>query len=331
MTPKVSIIVPIYNAGKFLEKCLDTLVNQTLKDIEIILVLDCTTDGSDRIAREYAEKDPRIRLIVNEQNLNIGLSRNEGLKIARGEYIGFSDHDDWRELDMYEKLYQKAREDQADIAISNFDSIYPDRIIPHPYYPDCPNQEQLKQEIFSHLIGDWKKEQEWRPFTHWGYMWHILYKREILENHNIWFSDNREITYEDLLFLIQVFHAANRITCIPLILYHHVFHQKNQASSYIYNSTRLVINHLMYLDHFLTTHHLRDEHLWDYFFSTLHVLWRTLKNEIHHKSCYQAFIQLVTIRKNPTIRQLVREVPFSVRMARKLKIQKTALWLLLRL
>ena len=77
-------------------------------------------------------------------------------------------------------------------------------------------------------------------------MWHILYKREILENHNIWFSDNREITYEDLLFLIQVFHAANRITCIPLILYHHVFHQKNQASSYIYNSTRLVINHLMY-------------------------------------------------------------------------------------
>ena len=83
MTPKVSIIVPIYNAGKFLEKCLDTLVNQTLKDIEIILVLDCPTDGSDRIAREYAEKDPRIRLIVNEQNLNIGLSRNEGLKIAR--------------------------------------------------------------------------------------------------------------------------------------------------------------------------------------------------------------------------------------------------------
>ena len=161
------------------------------------------------------------------------------------------------------------------------------------------------------------------------YVAHPLQKRN-LENHNIWFSDNREITYEDLLFLIQVFHAANRITCIPLILYHHVFHQKNQASSYIYNSTGLVINHLMYLDHFLTTHHLRDEHLWDYFFSTLHVLWRTLKNEIHHKSCYQAFIQLVTIRKNPTIRQLVREVPFSVRMARKLKIQKTALWLLLR-
>jgi len=109
MTPKVSIIVPIYNAGKFLEKCLDTLVNQTLKDIEIILVLDCPTDGSDRIAREYAEKDPRIRLIVNEQNLNIGLSRNEGLKIARGEYIGFSDHDDWICTKNYTKRPGKIR------------------------------------------------------------------------------------------------------------------------------------------------------------------------------------------------------------------------------
>lgn len=84
MSPKVSIIVPIYNAGKFLEKCLDTLIYQTLKDIEIILVLDCPTDGSDRIAREYAEKDPRIKLIFNKHNLNTGLSRNEGLKIAQG-------------------------------------------------------------------------------------------------------------------------------------------------------------------------------------------------------------------------------------------------------
>ena len=99
---------------------------------------------------------------------------------------------------------------------------------------------------------------------------------------------------------------------------------------FIYNDTSLVSTTILTCKMCIRDS-LRDEHLWDYFFSTLHVLWRTLKNEIHHKSCYQAFIQLVTIRKNPTIRQLVREVPFSVRMARKLKIQKTALWLLLRL
>ena len=148
------------------------------------------------------------------------------LKIARGEYIGFSDHDDWRELDMYEKLYQKGQEDQADIAISNFDSIYPDRIIPHPYYPDCPNQEQLKQEIFSHLIGDWKKEQEWRPFTIGGICGTSSTKEKSWKTTTYGFQITEKLHTKDLLFLIQVFHAANRITCIPLILYHHVFHQK---------------------------------------------------------------------------------------------------------
>lgn len=331
MSPKVSIIVPIYNAGKFLEKCLDTLTQQTLKDIEIILVLDCPTDGSDLVAREYAEKDPRIKLIVNEHNLNIGLSRNEGLKIARGEYIGFSDHDDWRELDMYEKLYQKAQENKADIAISNYDNIYPNRIALHPQYPNNIAPEKLKQEIFSHFIGDWKKDKEWGPFTHSGSMWHMLYKREILEKNNIQFSDNRESTFEDLLFLIQVFYVVNKITYLPLTLYHHVYHQKNQENNYTYYSTPLVVNYLMQLDHFLTINRIRDKHLCDYFFSTLYYLWRSLKNEIHHKSYYRAFFQLTEIRKNQTIRKLVQEIPFSICMIKKLKIQKTILWLLLRL
>lgn len=181
MSPKVSIIVPIYNAGKFLEKCLDTLIYQTLKDIEIILVLDCPTDGSDRIAREYAEKDPRIKLIFNKHNLNTGLSRNEGLKIAQGEYIGFSDHDDWRELDMYENLYRKAQKDKADVAISSYDCIFPDRIVERPLYPETITNKKLKQEIFNHLIGDWKKDKAWVPFTRAGAMWHMLYRRETLE------------------------------------------------------------------------------------------------------------------------------------------------------
>lgn len=330
MCPKVSIIVPIYNAGKFLEKCLDTLIHQTLQDIEIILVLDCPTDGSDRTAREYAEKDPRIQLIVNGHNLNIGLSRNEGLKIARGEYIGFSDHDDWRELDMYEKLYQKAQENKADVVISNYDYIFPDRIAERPSLPETMTNEELKQEIFNHLIGDWKKDKTWRPFTRAGAMWHMLYRRETLEENNIQFSDNRETTFEDLFFLIQFFYAANEIANLPRILYHHVYHQRNQENNYSYYSTPLVLNYLTYLNHFLTINQIRNEHLQDYFSSAIHYLWRSLKNEIHHKSWHSAYLRLTEIRKNPNIRKLLQEIPFSIRMAKKLKIQKTILWVLLR-
>lgn len=93
--PKVSIIVPVYNAGCYFDKCLDSLINQTLKEIEIILVLDCPTDGSDKVAESYSSSDNRIKLIYNEENLHTGLSRNRGMAIARGKYIGFHDHDDY--------------------------------------------------------------------------------------------------------------------------------------------------------------------------------------------------------------------------------------------
>ena len=82
--PLVSVIVPIYNAGKYLYKCLDSLVNQSLRDIEIIAVLDCPSDGSDKIVEEFAAKDSRIKIVSNKENQHIGKSRNVGLKFARG-------------------------------------------------------------------------------------------------------------------------------------------------------------------------------------------------------------------------------------------------------
>ena len=84
---KVSVIVPVYNAGVHLKKCLGSLSSQTLKEMEIILVLDCPTDGSDKVAEEFAQRDSRFRILRNSENLHIGNSRNEGLKVAKGETV----------------------------------------------------------------------------------------------------------------------------------------------------------------------------------------------------------------------------------------------------
>ena len=116
---KVSIIIPIYNPGSRLNKCLETLVNQTLPEVEIICILDCPTDGSEKIAKEYATKDKRIKLIYNKKNIHVSASRNKGIEIAQGEYIGFSDDDDYRELTMYEELYITAKEKDVDIVFSD--------------------------------------------------------------------------------------------------------------------------------------------------------------------------------------------------------------------
>lgn len=93
-TPKVSIIVPIYNVEKYLNKCVDSLINQTLKEIEIILVDDGSKDSSGLIADSYAEKDKRIT-VIHQCNAGLGPARNSGMKVASGEYIGFVDSDDW--------------------------------------------------------------------------------------------------------------------------------------------------------------------------------------------------------------------------------------------
>jgi len=115
MMIKVSVIVPVYNVEPCLRRCLDSLINQTLRDIEIICINDCSPDKSLVILKEYAKKDERVKVIDFEKNQGVSVARNSGMKIAKGEYIGFCDSDDYVDLDFYEKLYELAKEKNADI------------------------------------------------------------------------------------------------------------------------------------------------------------------------------------------------------------------------
>ena len=169
---KVSVIVPIYNAGKNLIRCLDTLVNQTLRDIEIILVLDCPTDGSDLIAKNYASKDDRIIILENEHNLHIGESRNRGIEIARGEYLHFSDHDDYRELDMLEKMYEKAVLDDLDMLISNPVSVT-DGVLNEYNIETCLRD---RDAVLCHLLRGGYNDNK-HPWSYYVYIHNILYRR----------------------------------------------------------------------------------------------------------------------------------------------------------
>lgn len=111
---KVSIIMPVCNVAPYLRQCLDSVVNQTLRDIEIICVDDGSTDGSSDILAEYAAKDPRVKVLTREHT-NAGAARNAGMSVATGEYLGFVDSDDWCDLTLFEKAYAKAKTDDADV------------------------------------------------------------------------------------------------------------------------------------------------------------------------------------------------------------------------
>ena len=231
---KVSIVMPVYNAGDRIYKCMDTLVNQTLREIEIICVLDCPTDGTDKIVEEYAAKDNRVVVVRNKCNMHISASRNEGMKRASGEYIGFSDHDDYRALDMYEKLYAKAKETDADVVVSDVKAI---------------NNEDMTEECFQ--FNDFSKnglinsvvlpfEDDRNVNKVWRACWHAIYKKSFLNNNAIVFEDRRKYFEEDTLFNLKVAICARRVAYVNEVLYcwnnyfgsasHQIYALEEQAS-----------------------------------------------------------------------------------------------------
>ena len=175
---KISVIIPVYNCEKFIEKCLQSLVNQTLTDIEIILVNDGSTDNSQKIIEKFS--DTRIKLI-NKKNGGQSSARNVGLDVANGEYIGFIDSDDWVDSDFFEKLYNTAKKYNADIAMTDFIRIGPTKYKKRLNISEEKIYEKIENKI---KIANALKE---------GCIWNKIYKKEILTglkfNEGMYFED----------------------------------------------------------------------------------------------------------------------------------------------
>lgn len=147
----ISIVVPIYNAEPYLKKCLDSVVNQTLKNVEIILVDDGSTDNSGTICKEYAAKDDRI-IYFYKENEGLAAARQDGIERAHGEYVGFVDSDDWLELNMYERMYAVATEHNADIVFCNcyFNDSETDKV---HLQPGVYDRTRIEQEILPRTLA----------------------------------------------------------------------------------------------------------------------------------------------------------------------------------
>jgi glycosyltransferase involved in cell wall biosynthesis len=187
--PKVSAIVPIYNAEPWLPRCLDSLIGQTLRDMEILLIDDGSTDKSGEIADEYASRDDRIK-VVHQKNGGAAAARNAGLEIARGEYIGFLDSDDYLWLDFYEKLYEAAKQSGADIAKGEGIKIELDGT----RRPKPPFFEQIEQNR-AHFNDAF---------------WSAVFRREFLQKNKLDFPVGI-ITAQDTVFITKAALLANKV------------------------------------------------------------------------------------------------------------------------
>lgn len=209
---KVSVIVPVYNAEKHLRQCLDSIVNQTLKDIEIILVDDGSKDGSLTILNEYKEKDERIQVIA-QPNGGAGAARNNGLAHAQGEYLSFLDSDDFFDLDMLEKAYAKAVEGKADIVVFRSDQYREDlnKFVQVPWVlreKELPPYRPMYHRTFTDNV--------FKVFVGWA--WDKLFRAEFVKEYDLKFQQIR--TSNDMLFVFTAIVLAKRIEIVDEVLAH---------------------------------------------------------------------------------------------------------------
>ena len=221
---KVSVIVPVYNVEKFLKRCLNSLVNQTLKDIEIIIINDGSKDNSQAIIDEYKAKYPDIIKAYYVENGGVAKARNYALNYVTGEYIGFVDSDDYVSEEMYEKLYNKAIEKNADIVCCSYYSVIDNETF---ILKKFGNSRIDKDELFDKSVYEANL-----LFDEVPYLWNKIFKAEIIKNNNFKFYDDLRI-YEDFMFTYQAFSKANKISRIEEGMYYYMVSRESSLTYFL--------------------------------------------------------------------------------------------------
>lgn len=223
-TPKVSVIIPVYNAAEFLRDGLDSLLNQTLREIEIICVDDGSKDESLEILQEYAKKDDRVK-VIHQENQGAGAARNNGMASAAGKYLSFLDADDFFEPNMLEEAYAEADRMDAEVCVFNAD-LYDHT---EKVYKECTwafrKQYFPKEEPFA-ATDEGVRNNIFRMFNGWP--WDKLYRRDYIQRIGIEYQNLR--TTNDMLFVFIALACAKKIVTVDKILIHQRVNVKTSLS-----------------------------------------------------------------------------------------------------
>lgn len=301
--PKVSIIIPVYNAVTYLHACLNSAVQQSLKEIQIICIDDCSTDPSPEILQEFAKSDARINVLKHDSNKGEGASRNTGLDHAHGEYIFNLDQDDTIPPNALEILYKEARSHGSDLVKGGHDIVHQDGDIKLSVWSN-PEKKIINTNIFE--SGFLQKI----PAGHWTY----LYRREFLIEHNIRYRT--DLIGLDLVALATALLHASTVTILPDIIYH--YHQSASSITRGTLSTKIaedaiktkkIIADMLTLNglHKAASSYLRS---WDYIISTQ---WLCMPISLPPKECSKVFSRFRELINNENLTPWKAGIPHHYR------------------
>lgn len=202
INPEISIIVPVYNAKDYLQKCINSILNQTFTNFELLLINDGSTDFSGKICDDYAKSDMRIR-VFHKENGGVSLARNLGINNVKGNFSIFVDSDDYIEVNMLEDMYRHSQLTDADIVGCDFYQEFEDKSIYTSAYFEN------RDDFLRAVVGNY-----------WGVMWKILVKNELYINNNIEFPKNID-GGEDYLVCVSLLYYSKKVSCIKNAYYHY--------------------------------------------------------------------------------------------------------------
>lgn len=231
MTPILTIIIPCYKVEKYLNRCMETIVNQVLRNIEIILIDDGSPDNVPELCEYWAQKDSRIK-VIHKRNEGLGYARNSGLEIAKGKYVAFVDSDDYVDKEMYHTLIEEAEKKQLDAVFCGYKKEQQNgQWI--PVLDFSQKKIMLKEEFENYVLSMMassphiKKE---RLYT--MSVWHAIYKRSIIECNDIRFYSERDIVSEDIPFQVDFMQNANIALYVPIPFYNYCLNDASLSSTF---------------------------------------------------------------------------------------------------
>jgi glycosyltransferase involved in cell wall biosynthesis len=241
-SPTISIIVPVYNVEKYIKRCVFSILHQSIKNIEIILVDDGSTDCSGVICNHLREQYASIK-VIHQKNGGVSSARNAGIHLATGKYIGFVDADDWCESDMYDFLYQLAIKHHADIAMCSFIFEKDNGCKRVESHLNAPKMELTVEEGLLSISGSRKYEKA-------SYcVWNKLFRKSLIDDHHIRFPE-QVIVAEDACFLTECILKAKKIVYDPIPKYHYCQNKYSALNStkntHIFNESKLVQIQVLY-------------------------------------------------------------------------------------
>lgn len=272
----ISVIVPAYNVERYIRKCLDSVCNQTYRNLEILVIDDGSTDGTGAICDEFAAKDQRIT-VMHCENGGLSIARNRALDRAKGQLIGFVDSDDWIESNMFQQLHDTLISSDADIAICAYYREKRGRI--RKMYSDGRVFSMNRKQALSQLVKD-------KTFR--NYVWNKLYRRELFDD--IRFPEHMH--FEDTAIMYRLFIKAEAFECINVPLYHHIYRVGSIVRPKFYNAES-VFQHFKIL-----TDRNRFLHSYD------HDIWKLAQNKIAHTGAQiidRSFLDMASKARNPQI------------------------------